>query len=47
MKKQRTKPKQPQLPIAEKEQFKAKLKRLAGMEFNSLQEFIKTLDALQ
>jgi len=41
-----TKIKQPQKPTEEKRKFKEKLDRLKGIEFESLQEFIKSLDAL-
>lgn len=39
-------PKQPQKPTQEKKAFNAKLDRLKGIEFDSLQEFMKALDAL-
>lgn len=37
---------QPQKPTEENRKFKKKLNRLKGIEFENLQEFIKTLDAL-
>ena len=41
------KPKQPQKPTEENKKFKERLERLKDFKFSNLQEFIKTLDALQ
>ncbi|MEM1124195.1 MAG: hypothetical protein AAGJ18_27405 [Bacteroidota bacterium] len=38
--------KQPQKPIKEKKKFQQKLDKIKGVKCDSLQEFIKLLDAL-
>jgi hypothetical protein len=40
------KPKQPKKPTEENKKFKEKLECLKGIEFENLQEFIKTLDKI-